>query len=252
MRRWLAAAASLAVTALGAVRFGPAAIDGLNEALEPRAAFVFFDDPATGVGPWWPSGNFRETEDRTFTVAGLALNRSTIGRGDLRFDFEVKVASSGFGWVAGAKDEKNYLAYKLTLKGRRKKEYVLLRYPVVNGEPDANRRDEFPVSADLFEEEFNKFSVRVRDDKLTVLINGQGVDYWTNPGAVRGGVGFFAEKGDSPSIRSVRVDGNDDFTGLMARGTIDTLKGVRQILARESDFRGSVAGGTPRASGPSD
>jgi hypothetical protein len=251
-KRWLAVAASLAIAALGAARFGPYAIDSLNKALEPRASFVFFDDPATGVGPWWPQENFIETEDRTFTVAGIALNRSTIGRGDLRFDFDAKLGSGGFGWVAGAKDENNYLAYRLTLKGRRKKEYVLLRYPVVNGEPDPERRDEFPVSADLFEKDFNKISVRVREDKLTVLINGQGVDYWTNPGAARGGIGFFAEKGDNPSIRSVRVDGNDDFTGLMARGTIDALKSVREMLAGESEARENELGGEPRTAGPTD
>ena len=251
-RRWLAAAASLAILALGAARFGPSAIDNLNKTLEPRASFVFFDDPSTGVGPWWPSENFIETEDRTFAVTGLALNKSTIGRGDLRFDFDVKAGSGGFGWVAGAKDEKNYLAYKLTLKGRRKKEYVLLRYAVVNGEPDPDRRDEFPVSADLFEKEFNKISVRVREDKLTVLINGQGVDYWTSPGVARGGVGFYADQGDSPAIRSVRVDGNDDFTGLMARGTIDTLKSVRDLLAGESESRGRMVNSEIRVADPSD
>jgi hypothetical protein len=122
----------------------------------------------------------------------------------------------------------------------------------VNGEPDPERRDEFPVSADLFEKDFNKISVRVREDKLTVLINGQGVDYWTNPGAARGGIGFFAEKGDNPSIRSVRVDGNDDFTGLMARGTIDALKSVREMLAGESEARENELGGEPRTAGPTD
>lgn len=227
-------------------------IEAIYETLEPRAAFVFFDDPTTGAGPWWDSDSFAETGERTFAVSGLAINRSTIGRGNLRFDFDAKAGVSGFGWLAGVKDDKNYLVYRLSPKGRRGKDFLLVRYPVVNGEPDPNQRDEFPLSAGLFGADFNKFSIRVRENRLTVAINGQGVDYWTNPAVINGGVGFFAESGDSLVIRSVRTDGNDDFAGLMARGAIDTLKALRQVLAGKTDAGNGATRDGIRAADPSD
>jgi hypothetical protein len=63
------------------------------------------------------------------------------------------------------------------------------------------------------------------------MINGFGVDYWQDSHYNRGGVGLFADGGESALVRRMTVSGNDDSWGLFLYGTIETLRSVRERVS---------------------
>jgi hypothetical protein len=77
---------------------------------------------------------------------------------------------------------------------------------------------------------YNRISVRVRGDHITTLVNGFGVDYWRDKRFDSGGVGLFADAGESALINRLTVAGNDDSWGLFLYGTIETLRSVKERL----------------------
>jgi len=77
---------------------------------------------------------------------------------------------------------------------------------------------------------YNRISVRVRGDHITTLVNGFGVDYWQDKYFNSGGVGLFADAGESALVNRLTVAGNDDSWGLFLYGTIKTLRSVQDRL----------------------
>ena len=167
-------------------------------------------------------------------VDGLSLRQDTLGLESYRYDFDAKIEKNAVGWVVRAPDLENYYAFKLIETRRRASlSYTMLRYVVLNGERVAGETGvEIPVPGHLTRpDDFNRVSVRVRDNQITTLINGWGVDFWKDSRLERGGVGFLSEEGESALISRATVSGNDDTWGLILYGTIETIRSIRNTVS---------------------
>jgi hypothetical protein len=71
----------------------------------------------------------------------------------------------------------------------------------------------------------------VRDNQITTLINGWGVDFWQDSRFERGGVGLLADKGESALVRKMSIAGNEDTWGLILYGTLETIKSVQNTFS---------------------
>ena len=203
--------------------------------IRDRAAFFIVDDfDVASADTWLSSGTMGFDAAGLGRVDGLSLRQDTLGLRSYRYDFDAKIEKGAVGWVVRAPDLENYYAFKL-VETRRKASlsYTMLRYVVLNGERVAGEAGvEIPVPGHLTRpDDFNRVSVRVRDNQITTLINGWGVDFWKDSRLERGGVGFFSEEGESALISRATVSGNDDTWGLILYGTIETIRSIRNTVS---------------------
>lgn len=150
-----------------------------------------------------------------------------------RMDFEARIESGAVGWAVRATDFENYHGFKLIESTRRRKPvFYLERFTLAAGEKLASVKPvRMELPGDLARSGgYNRISVRVRGDNITTLVNGYGVDYWQNSLFDRGGVGLFADAGESALVNRLTVSGNDDSWGLFLYGTIETLRSVKERL----------------------
>ncbi len=227
-------------TMLGVWLFwGPIAATGvatLNSAaarIEPRAAFQVAEDFKSGVSAEWYPRGLVEDESGLARVEGLALHRDTMDLNEYRWDFDAKITSQALGWIVRASDTKNYYAYKLVQRREAKLPdgYRLIRYPVVNGQPDTSRGVERDLEVEWREGEFNRVSVRVGPREIKTFINGWSADYWLVPNLEPGGIGFLADEGEASLIGHVLVDSNSDLWGLTLYGALETIKSLENLLS---------------------
>ncbi len=211
------------------------AIHTVTGPIRERAAFFIVDDFSLASADTWLSAGSMDFDAAGLgRVDGLSLRQDTLGLESYRYDFDAKIEKDAVGWVVRAPDLDNYYAFKL-VETRRKASlsYVMLRYVVLNGERVAGEAGvEIPVPGHLTRpDDFNRVSVRVRDNQVTTLINGWGVDFWKDSRLERGGVGFFSEEGESALISRATVSGNDDTWGLILYGTIETIRSIRNTVS---------------------
>lgn len=212
------------------------AVRPASQTIEARAAFRVADDCGAGVQERWGSKHVVADEPGTVRVEGLALHHATTELTSYRMDADVQLGAGGIGWVVRAADTENYYAFELTGPSKRSnKQYRLVRYAVIGGEPQKAEQVEVEVPAEVFEEGFNRLSVRVRGNHITTLINGQGVDYWQDSRLAQGGVGFFSLGKRSGLIRHVSLRGNEDSLGLFLYGFVQTVQGMNQLLSLPGD-----------------
>ena len=211
------------------------AINTVTRPIRERAAFFIVDDfDATSADTWLSAGTMNFDAAGLGRVDGLALREDTLGLENYRYDFDAKVEKDAIGWVVRAPDLDNYYAFKLVETRRRaSRSYNMLRYVVLNGERVADEAAvEIPVPGHLTRpDDFNRISVRVRDNQVTTLINGWGVDFWKDSRLERGGVGFFSDEGESALISRATISGNDDTWGLILYGTIETIRSIRNTVS---------------------
>jgi hypothetical protein len=208
--------------------------NNLSRPIKERSAFFIVDDFSSGLGSWINARSLSLTDTGYVAVKqGLSLHGGTMNLESYRMDFEAKIQSEAVGWVVRAADTNNYYAFKLVEKGGSTKSFDLLRYTVVEGARDAVKGvasiavpENLTVAAD-----FNRISVRVRDNQITTLINGWGVDFWQDSRFERGGVGLLADKGESALVRKMSIAGNEDTWGLILYGTLETIKSVQNTFS---------------------
>jgi hypothetical protein len=207
------------------------ALQSLTHNVKARAAFQVIDDFTGGVSAHWDSAGLVSDESGAARVTGFALNRNTMQLAGYRLDFDARIASRGMGWVIGAADERNYYAFKLEeIKSREGKKYRLVRYLVSEGEVADSDRVQIDVPMELNEEDFNRISVRLRENRIATFINGTGVDYWQAEETPHGGVGFFTEGNETAFVRRVEVSGNEDTWGLFLFGFLELLEDAKGFV----------------------
>jgi hypothetical protein len=198
--------------------------------VKSRAAFQVIDDFTQGVGGHWDAAGLVPDPSGAARVAGFTLNRSTMQLAGYRLDFDAQIGARGLGWVIGASDENNYYAFKLEAAGAAAEtRYRLVRYQVSEGRAaDADRvRVDVPLTLNA---DYNRISVRLRENNIATFINGTGVDYWQAPAPPQGGIGFFTEGGESALVRRVEVSGNDDNVGLFVYGLLKLFEDAAELV----------------------
>ena len=207
------------------------ALQSLTQNVKARAAFQVIDDFTSGVSAHWDSAGLVSDESGAARVTGFALNRNTMELAGYRLDFDARIAARGMGWVIGAADERNYYAFKLEeVNPRQGKGYRLVRYLVSEGEVVDADRVQVDVPMELNQQDFNRISVRLRENRIATFINGTGVDYWQAEETPHGGIGFFTEGNETAFVRRVEVSGNEDTWGLFLFGFLELLEDAKGFV----------------------
>jgi hypothetical protein len=206
--------------------------NNLSRPIKERSAFFIVDDFSGGLENWLENRSLSLTDAGQVAVRqGLSLHGDTLSLESYRMDFEAKIESQAVGWVVRAANTDNYYAFKLVEKGG--DSFDLLRYTVVEGARDAVQGvASISVPSNLAATaDFNRISVRVRNNQITTLINGWGVDFWQDDRFDRGGVGLLADRGESALVRKMSIAGNEDTWGLILYGTLETIKSVQDTFS---------------------
>ncbi len=213
-----------------------ATLNSMSHPIEERAAFFIAEDFQNGLDVWKSSSSGSASLDSNglLKVKGLVLHDQTLNYVNYRFDFDAKIQTGALGWVVRAADSNNYYAYKLVESGRKKSSsFHLERYSVINGlKVASSAASNIPLPKDLAKSGvFNNVSVRVRDNQITTMINGWGVDFWRDSQLDRGGIGFLASAADSSLVNKMTISGNNDSWGLILYGTAETLRSIRDTIS---------------------
>ena len=215
------------------------AVNTATRPIKERAAFFMVEDFQKGIDSWVNSSAISVEQPGVISVEGLALHAETLNLASYRLDFIGKIQSKAMGWVVRAEDEDNYYAFKLVETGKRaERSYHLERYTVVSGDRKSFSDSlQIPVPSRLAQpDDFNRISVRVRDQQITTLINGYGVDFFRDSQLPRGGVGFLSDRGEKALVSRVTVSGNEDTWGLILYGTLETVRSIRETISPRLAF----------------
>lgn len=129
----------------------------------------------------------------------LRLWRPTLSSKDYELQFRASIERKGMGWAFRARDTDNYYATKILLAGPGEGSGAsILRYGVMNSW--TFDRTELPLPVQLQRDRRYNITAMVRGDRFTTLIDGHVVDEWSDSRLKSGGVGFFADEGDSSAI----------------------------------------------------
>jgi hypothetical protein len=223
-----------------------AAIRSVTRNVKARAAFQLIDDFTGDVSDHWDSAGLVSDKSGAARITGFALNRNTMALTGYRLDFDARIASRGLGWVIGAADEQNYYAFKLEdVSSRQGKKYRLVRYLVSGGEVAGAERVEVDVPVELNADDFNRISVRLRDNRIATFINGTGVDYWQAEEPPHGGIGFFTEGNETAFVRHVEISGNEDTWGLFLYGFLELIEDAKGFVEPVTARFGAAPPATP-------
>jgi len=181
---------------------------------------------------------WREYFETPMVIQGLALHEKTAALTNYEMTFQAKVTKKSIGWVVRAGKPDSYYVFKLIERGRERDalKFDLIRYPVTGGRAAArSEQQSAPVVIQGPQDGYLEIAVRVTEEQILTQVNGFGVDTWKKPKLNPGGWGFLAENGDSFTVRSLTVSGNEDFLGLFLYGAEETLKSVKKTISRPGD-----------------
>ena len=183
-----------------------------------RAAVEIQDDFRSGLSQWrgGPEWATSWSYDGTgFARPGrLALLSSSLPLGDYRLEFTAQIERKAVAWVFRAADRNNYYATKLVESTRgAATAFLIVRYAVIDGRE--RFKAELPLPVTPSARTLLRVRQEIRGAQFTTYLDGVIIDTWTDSSLVGGGVGFFADAGESAYIRSIHVAQNDDFMGRL-------------------------------------
>jgi len=144
----------------------------------------------------------------------LALYKPSLALTDYDMDFLGMVDKKALSWVVRAKDFDNYYVVKLVmLKGGPLPTLGITRYAVINGK--AETRVDTKVAIDTRPDMLYRITMNVHDDTFLLSLQGSVVDNWTDSRLKRGGVGFFAPKGEESRLRWLQLTHQYDMLGRL-------------------------------------
>ena len=188
----------------------------LNETISNRAAISYADDFRSGLDAWESRSN-RATE-WSYDAAGfvrpgpLAIFKPTVDMADYRFEFLGEIDTKAIGWVIRAENLNNYYAMKFVVTKPGPLPLVdMVHYAVINGKEGPHIHKPLPLT--VRPDMLYRVLVDVRGADITVIAQGQVVDFWTDHRLQHGGVGFFANRGERARVRWVEVSHQYDALG---------------------------------------
>ncbi len=166
------------------------------------------DDFRTGLREWvsavgtpmdWSRG------DGAIRPGRLRLWRPSLNLADYQLEFEGGIERKAMGWTFRSGNVNNYYASKLAVSGSGAAQRMeIIRYVVLDGK--TYDRIQLPLPPTIYDETTYRVKVHVEGSRFITSINGQIVDSWNDRRLKRGGVGFFADKGEIASIHWVSVN----------------------------------------------
>ena len=144
----------------------------------------------------------------------LALYRPSMGLRDYDMHFLGLVDKKALSWVVRAKDFDNYYVVKLVVTKRvRCRPLGITRYAVIDGkaQPGVNTVAAINARPDML----YRVTMDVHDDTFLLSMQDNVVDNWIEPRLKRGGVGFFAARGEESRLRWLQVTHQYDMLGRL-------------------------------------
>lgn len=188
----------------------------LNQTISNRAAVSFADDFRSGLDAW--ESRAKRTTNWSYDAAGfvrpgpLAIFKPSLDMVDYRFEFLGEIDEKAMGWVFRAEDLKNYYAMKFVIVKPGPLPLIdMVRYAVIDGKEGPHVHQPLPMT--VRNDMLFRVIVDVRGADFTVLAQGQVVDFWTDRRLPRGGVGFFANRGERARLRWLEVSHQYDALG---------------------------------------
>jgi hypothetical protein len=143
----------------------------------------------------------------------LRLWKPTLGARDYELDFGASIEKRGVGWVFRARDKQSCYMTKILLpKVGQESTATLERWGVQGGQEF--RRAEMPLPVVLQASKQYRITVMAEGNRFLTLIDGHVVDEWRDSRLDAGGVGFFADQGESASLNWASFR---ERKGLLAR-----------------------------------
>ncbi len=204
----------------------------VRNSVAQRAAVSLSEDFRSGLEDWQARGDMSSGwsfDGNGFVRPGtLALYKPSLALTDYDMDFLGMVDKKALSWVVRAKDFDNYYVVKLViLKGGPLPTLGITRYAVIDGK--AETRVDTKVAIDTRPDMLYRITMNVHDDTFLLSLQGSVVDNWTDSRLKRGGVGFFAPKGEESRLRWLQLTHQYDMLGrlcaYLAPYNIPTING---------------------------
>ena len=190
---------------------------GIRGFLRSRAAVRLSDDFSTGLNSWVPASKSGGNRDWSFKdgvahPSRLRLLKDSLRLSNYNIDFAGQIDQKSLSWAFRARDDKNFYAGKLVVAKPGPLPAVdLVRYAMVNGAE--SRRVRLPLPMIVRPDSVYRVQVAVKGNEFSTVVNGQMVDTWSDDRLRSGGVGFFADAGESASLRYITVTDKDTVLG---------------------------------------
>jgi len=192
------------------------------------------EDFTQGLGDW-NSGSHAASEwsytAGTVRPGKLRLWKRSLDMADYQFEFQAAIERKALSWVFRATDDRNYYATKLAVnRGDDKASGTrVMRYVVLNGVQQD--RTLLPSPIDLKPMESYRIRVNVRGGSFSTLVNDQLVDHWSDSRLSRGGVGFFADPGETAAVHWVTITDRESIFSRLFASTLLLTPSVSGALA---------------------
>ena len=190
----------------------------VRNSVAQRAAVSLNEDFRSGLEDWQTRGDL--ATGWSFDGNGfvrpetLALYRPSLGLTDYDMEFLGLIDKKALSWVVRAKDFDNYYVVKLVvMKAGPLPTIGVTRYAVIDGKAQA--RVDTVAAIDARPDMLYRVSMNVHDDTFLLSVQGSVVDNWTDSQLKRGGIGFFASKGEESRLRWVQVTHQYDMLGRL-------------------------------------
>lgn len=204
-----------AVAAQG--RTAPGAMSRLRQAISDRAAASWSDSFRGGMEAWgaaaksWAPG-WTHSADGYVQPGSLAIFHPTVNYTDYKLEFFGQIERKSMDWVVRARDARNYYAMKFTVVQPGLRPYIaMVHYAVVGGK--RGRYSETPLSVMVHKGRPMQVMVDVHGSRFTASVDGEEVESWSDTALSSGGVGFFADAGETARLYWMKVSKNEDLLG---------------------------------------
>jgi hypothetical protein len=163
-----------------------------------------------GMGDWVSAGSTASDY-----VAGalktdrLKLWKPSMELSNYQMEFQAAIERKAVGWAFRASDLGNYYGTKIHVGGRDGGRSEIERVVSVGGREVERVRLPIPVS--IKPDTLYRVRVRVKGDQFLTSVDGQVVDTWKDRRLRKGGIGFFADRGESASVRWVSLSEPENF-----------------------------------------
>jgi hypothetical protein len=200
------------------LRSTPDAWETLHRNISKRAQVDLFDDFSQGLDNWQSGENKASTwsYDRNgfVNLGALSFFEPSLPLTNYDLDALVQIESKGFGLAFRAASQQSYQATKIRLEGSGPMPALAVeRYRVIGGRASRPVSTRYPkhFQADTL----YRVHLEVRGDAFALYVQGDLIDYWTDPKLATGGVGLFCSAGEHARVAWIRVSHNTDSVGRM-------------------------------------
>jgi hypothetical protein len=190
----------------------------IGNLIQSQTSGTLHEDFRAGFSNWdglKSAGSDWAVQDGLVRPASLRLFKPSTSLSNYELEFMGQINHKSMDWAFRAADHHNYYATKLVItRPGPLPNAGLVRFIVLDGRE--RERVELPLPLTLDPGVDYRVRVSVRGDHFLTSVNGQLISSWMDSRISRGGVGFFAENGESSLLKWVSVSERDSFLARVA------------------------------------